>query len=105
MKFLLEDYNIRICKFNKDDLVLRTNFVLLIGRYKDDGTRLPPLNHRRIFVRKEQVAEAGKYIYIPEDQLTDIQEFDRWEFPKPVDTQTKPKYYWLKLKTDYPYKG
>lgn len=104
MRFIIESsqYDIRIYVFNKNDLILRPDQVLFVGRYENDNTRLPPLEHKKFWVDKSQIAQAGNHIAIPEDQL----KFESgWSWPRQLKIVTMQKYRWKELKDTYPYKG
>lgn len=99
MKFLNEGSNtITICKYRKSDILFKGNFALIIGKYKNDGTRLPPLNFDRIFIHKSQFVIIASYVYIPEDQ---IEERPGYRYPEPIACKTMQKYEWKDIKTRY----
>ncbi len=106
LKETLNNHKINIIKFNKKDLILKDNGVLIIGKYKPDGTNLPPLEHKRIWVKETQLAQADNFIYIPEDQLKKY--FDnklKYSFPRIIDSKEISTNNWQNLKTNYPYTG
>ena len=76
MKFLIESDSdtLEINKYNKDDFILQSDGVIMIGRDASASTlRVPRLEDEKTFISKKQIAQCpyeGKdYFYIPSDQI------------------------------------
>lgn len=104
MKFLKEEFEITIYKFSKNDLVLESNYIKICRHLKRYNLRVEPKTDC-IVINGNQIASFKNFIYVPKDQLKGLDENSSWEFPKPVAVETRSKFYWKKLKTNYPYKG
>lgn len=106
MKFLIENnYEILINKYNKSDVLVKKGFVFLLGKYKRHDLRLPPLPSTKITIPECQVAQAGNYIYIPNDQIELKSDTTLYSYPTPVERKIMQKYEWKEIKEKYPYKG
>lgn len=95
--------NITICKFRSSDLVRKGTFVIFVG---DDIAakvcRIEPRRSRR-FIHESQIADYGRYLYMPEDVVPRDENY--YVYPKPINKKEMSKLEWWNIKQTHSYKG
>lgn len=98
------NYEIRINKYRKEDLILTNKGIYIIGEdISAAKLRVPKLNSIKKFIIPNQIAEDDNYIYIPNDQIPNNDMI--YKFTEPLSTWIWKKYQWKNFKTKYQYKG
>ena len=101
MRFILEsDNTILINKYSKDNLILKPDHILFIGKNKR-GVGFP---YKKVWVPRVQIAQFDNIIYITDDQIP--RDTIEYSFnASPLKQQEMPKYKWLDIKQNHPYEG
>jgi hypothetical protein len=96
-------YKIKINKYKREDVILTGKGIYILAKDTQSAKlRLPKLKNKKHFIPANQIADYGKYLYIPDDQIP--KEIDLiYEYTKPLASQEMQKAQWKNIKEKHLY--